>query len=379
MLRIQTNTICTTYNFDNLKVNLASQSVNVIHYVNSYCAYKCINKENRRQQLYFINHVNDEKERDTYSRQFVKKEFYQDTMIIHKGGMTLERYQVNSLSIFRLTDNGDLILKEKNILYVVTNSDDEKNGSLVLRIIRELLFRTVENHLGIIMHAAACFHPKYGGILICGDKGKGKTTLLFDLLKNGCSFVANDRVVIESKANGLIMKAVPLCIRAGAGTVAQPYLDIEIDSEKLSRSINQDLRVLAEIENPTIFGRAKIEFTPYEISQLFNTHNIFNCELKYILFPDFSPDNISVVEHERPKDSYDILKQSCCTPNDVNWLRPWLLYRKYSKNYLIKNSDRCIQDMLLSCKIVRVSFGCNIGTWKSKKFFYTGDNNYEKK
>lgn len=60
----------------------------------------------------------------------------------------------------------------------------------------------------IIMHGA-CAIKNNKGIVVAGDPGAGKTTLLVKLLKNGYSYVANDRIAIKKQDDNIIVCGVP--------------------------------------------------------------------------------------------------------------------------------------------------------------------------
>lgn len=61
------------------------------------------------------------------------------------------------------------------------------------------------------MHGS-CAIKNSKGIVVAGDSGAGKTTLLVKLLKNGYSYVANDRIAIKKDEN-IIVYGVPFSMR----------------------------------------------------------------------------------------------------------------------------------------------------------------------
>lgn len=60
---------------------------------------------------------------------------------------------------------------------------------------------------------AACVSKDDKGILICGSKSSGKTTLLMKFLRNGYDFVANDSVYVQFQNNKLICHPFPKTIK----------------------------------------------------------------------------------------------------------------------------------------------------------------------
>ncbi|TYC53822.1 hypothetical protein FMN50_13710 [Rhodobacterales bacterium] len=75
------------------------------------------------------------------------------------------------------------------------------------------------------LHAAACAIDDCG-ILIAGDKGSGKSTLIMQLLQAGADFIANDLCYLNtSPSNRLTVTAFPKIIRLADGTIADiPFL-----------------------------------------------------------------------------------------------------------------------------------------------------------
>lgn len=57
------------------------------------------------------------------------------------------------------------------------------------------------------------------GIVICGESGRGKTTLLLHLLKAGCQYLADDTVLLQKKVSGIILLSLPTMIRITPQTV----------------------------------------------------------------------------------------------------------------------------------------------------------------
>lgn len=60
----------------------------------------------------------------------------------------------------------------------------------------------------IILHGA-CAVKNNRGIAIVGESGAGKTTLLLKLLKNGYSYLSNDRIALKKQDNNVIVCGIP--------------------------------------------------------------------------------------------------------------------------------------------------------------------------
>lgn len=84
-----------------------------------------------------------------------------------------------------------------------------------LRLIREAMLRSHENHGGIVFHAGAVdLHGT--GVLVCGPRAAGKTTTLACLLRAGGVLLSNDRVILHG---GQRLVAVPLPVPVARGTL----------------------------------------------------------------------------------------------------------------------------------------------------------------
>ena len=137
--------------------------------------------------------------------------------IVHVHSKTKYRhYKVNNIIVY-LSDNVNqeyLVIKIKKDIYIVSKRVDESR--CLLYVIREIIRIINENKGNIIMHAG-CIKHKNQNILIVGDSGDGKTTLIFQLLdKAEFEFVANDRTLIDRQ---LRVFEYPIKIRVGIETI----------------------------------------------------------------------------------------------------------------------------------------------------------------
>ncbi len=105
----------------------------------------------------------------------------------------------------------------------------------------------------VILHGA-CAVKNNKGIVIAGDPGAGKTTLLVKLLKNGYSYVANDRIAIKERNNDIIVCGVPfsmgIMLEDAKEIIDNPkekfsYIEeidkVFIDTKDISKTFNVDV------------------------------------------------------------------------------------------------------------------------------------------
>lgn len=76
-------------------------------------------------------------------------------------------------------------------------------------VFETLLSINIEYNGGIQFHAACC-EFNGNGYIITGKSGSGKTSLLFDILKNGGYFHSNDRVAVFKEGEKYVAYSIPI-------------------------------------------------------------------------------------------------------------------------------------------------------------------------
>jgi hypothetical protein len=85
----------------------------------------------------------------------------------------------------------------------------------LLRVVRELTLHAA----GVCLHASA-FVLSGVGVVVCGPKNAGKTTLLLQALGEGAEYVTNDRLVVhQSEAGHLQLHGIPTVVSIRAGGI----------------------------------------------------------------------------------------------------------------------------------------------------------------
>jgi hypothetical protein len=100
-------------------------------------------------------------------------------------------------------------------VHLVAAESQSRYRHVLMRVVRELasVARLQAGHLPI--HAAA-FETGGGGVLLCGPKYSGKTTLLIHALQGGARFISNDRVFVDGAA---IVRGMPTIVSLRSGTL----------------------------------------------------------------------------------------------------------------------------------------------------------------
>jgi hypothetical protein len=126
-------------------------------------------------------------------------------------------------------ETGYWVIRLKKRVLILTTSHTLQCDRLLLRVVREMMYRLWENHGGIALHAAA-LQWKERGLLLVGPHGAGKTTLLLHLLAwQRTAYIGNDHIFVscpsEGQSSPLIRGGLPLVVRCGQEMLAaKPYL-----------------------------------------------------------------------------------------------------------------------------------------------------------
>lgn len=212
-----------------------------------------------------------------------------------------------------------------------------------LRLIREAMLRSHENHGGIVFHAgAADLHGT--GVLVCGSRASGKTTTLACLLRAGGVLLSNDRVILHG---GQRLVAVPLPVPVARGTLdAFPEL-----ADSVEPSASGAL--------PTRFGTPhKVALSARRFATALGTTMIPTAQLRLIVLPQLTDTGEPArVEQLGAQHAREVLSRCCFTPHDEFWIRPWLVVRTDSDAALAQRARHLVDALAQSVPCVVVHCG----------------------
>jgi hypothetical protein len=244
------------------------------------------------------------------------------------------------------SETGYMVLRpvgERAIL-IVTTKHTPKNVYVLLRVIREITYRSMENRGAISLHAAG-FHWQNRGFLVIGPGGSGKTTFLFHALEEeGASYVGNDHIFLMQ--DPWWMGTFPLVVRCGQAMLAA----------------NPRLRFLTS-EPPR---SQKYELLPSFLSQVFGCVLEREARIHVILIPNFCPSLSSLSFKKMTREQIiELMLAETYTPEDPWFRRPWIEPRLLPKELLCQRVITMIQALVESVPIIRFSFGANISAQSS--------------
>lgn len=262
-------------------------------------------------------------------------------ILIHGGTPEQRVYGVKSkkdqLTIFYIPKNDEYIIKKGNSFALYgKNNGREKN---LYRIVREIYYRKGLSLGRIAIHSAAVCDKNNNGILITGDKAKGKTSMLFNLLStSNYRFVDNDRILLELNGNNLLAHSMSSTVNVGYGSM-------KIIPEKFS---NIDLNYKNDFD--------KQKYTKEEFIKQINCDSSNSATINSIIFPYIDKNNIDLINRINGLDKRSRIINSL-EKYDNSEHPDWLEISNVSeKNYnLYKNKIMTfIDDYIPACEI---SFG----------------------
>jgi hypothetical protein len=230
-----------------------------------------------------------------------------------------------------------------------THSSSERPHRYPIRLIREAMLRSYEDAGGVIFHAAGV-DVAGAGTMICGPRSAGKTTLTAALLRStGAALLSNDRLIVHQ---GDHLVAVPLPVPTAQGTIqAFPELECSL-SPALARSI--ELSTM-----PAQFGSTvKHAFTARQFAQAFRADLVSASVLRLVVVPKLTDTHEPArLRRLSSADAGPIIAESCFTPRDGFWVRPWLIPRQTSDELLRDQAQTAIEHITATVPCVEVSFG----------------------
>lgn len=233
-------------------------------------------------------------------------------------------------------------------------SDARRPHGYPLRLMREAMLRTYENRGGNVFHAAGADLGGHG-VLICGPRSAGKTTLLTHLLRSARgSLLSNDRLILQPHGR---LIAVPLPVPVARGTLESVP---ELAQALLTSSRPQP----AVTELPWTFGSAqKAEFSAREYAAALHTSITAGSWLKTILLPRLTDTAEPLrIRTLAAAESEHTLKASSFTPHDEFWQHPWLIPRTLPDADLQNRSSQLIRNIADRIPCLEVRFGIRNST-----------------
>lgn len=171
----------------------------------------------------------------------------------------LEGYQIYD---FDKLDTALMISKEEKKIYLFASDASE---IVLAEFIRDLYIKDQEKQGSFILHAAAV--EKNGSVYaVCGEKGAGKSTVLYDLVfEHGYSMYSGDKLIVKIINQQFYVKGWPDYPHLGIGTIRNNrrlnayFKDWDFSKKNASEKILFD---------PNVFYQELALLRPSEIKKL---------------------------------------------------------------------------------------------------------------
>jgi hypothetical protein len=238
------------------------------------------------------------------------------------------------------TDNIIFYQKGKSKIYVIGMN---KHFIECKDIIENLTICHLEMNNYLMLHASCC-SKNDKGVLIIGNSGQGKTTLMLYLVyKCGFDFVANDRVFVKICDTELKALSYPLQLAIGLGTFKE-FKNIQRFLSNYLKGIITDR--IKEMNN------FKVRFQPDELNELFSNKIRLNTSLSCIILPNINLETRTKLAFVNNELCANILDENILSPYDPNhpkWLKYLLINdllvrrnRENIKYFILKNNFRIV-------------------------------------
>lgn len=145
---------------------------------------------------------------------------------------------LENITGYKDNENGDstfnIICGDKNEMFVYLPYYDNYKEDFVKRILTTSFVKKFQENKYAIIHGA-CITKNNKGLMIVGDSGSGKTTLLMKFLKEGYTYIANDRLAVKKDCNQIISCGIPFSM----GIRSKDAKDIDTIGCKYIESIDK--------------------------------------------------------------------------------------------------------------------------------------------
>lgn len=256
-------------------------------------------------------------------------------------------FKTSEISITFADDDKYTIVDYNNNRYLFIYGCKVDYGVQVMREIRHYIYTQNIKSKCSLLHAAALRFNNHN-ILICGDKGSGKTTTLCKLLSSPHAqlYLSNDKLWISCDGKKLYAYTYPLVARVGPGTLSSiKEFEIYLSSHNLYRK--QKHTSMEANKN------GKFEITPLELSRIFSVPLIDCFEPDAIIITHFSDKNYAFLLDENAQKKEYLDEHILCfgSPNQLEKLYNIPMIHFYSNmncnsEELYHDFEKCLSALL---------------------------------
>ena len=165
------------------------------------------------------------------------------------------KHNLENISGYKDNESGDttynIICGDKNEMFVYLPYYDLYKEDFIKRILTTSFIKKFQENNYAIIHGA-CITKNGNGIMIVGDAGAGKTTLMMKFLREGYTYVANDRLAVKKDFDKIIACGIPFSM----GIRSENAKDIDTSGCRYIKSIDKIF-----IENKDVPKKLNVSMT----------------------------------------------------------------------------------------------------------------------
>lgn len=175
----------------------------------------------------------------------------------------------------------EIYIRMGNKIFLVSDCENREATELS-RLVRDIITKNLFHNGWFMLHASTVTNGRES-MAFCGDKGVGKTSIMLEMLKNGWSYVSNDRILLNVTSQKAMAFNWPTII-----PVMWPLVEKSVE---LSSAIEcsdfptypqfQFWKTFADKER---FEKFKVCFTEKELTDAFNASVFNSVNLTHIFF-----------------------------------------------------------------------------------------------
>ena len=197
----------------------------------------------------------------------------QAEVALHGDPTILTRMETRDGQVHYVFEDG------RSELLIVSDGPGGHAEMAAVRAARAVLLLGLERSGWHYFHAA-CVAAGNRGIVLTGNKFSGKTTTLFNLLRSGWDFVANDKIAIgiTDELPSVLGFPINLGVRDATFDVLADQLPANLRSVWIDR-----LATRSEQER----AGSRVYFSPREIAEMFSTKIASACRLTMFVLPEY--------------------------------------------------------------------------------------------
>jgi hypothetical protein len=167
---------------------------------------------------------------------------------------------------------------------ILSRENNRRARTALMRVVRELAMNNSRCEGGLLLHAAALALGDRG-VLIPGEKGAGKTSLLLYLLREtGAAYVSNDRVLLPAAMAGGV-RGMPTIVTVRQGTVAL-FSDLQSTVQQWSYDYRRALaETLTDRQPAQPNPPGSYHFSPAQLCALMGAARRAECAPRALFFP----------------------------------------------------------------------------------------------